>query len=500
METWKVDMNRLIKLVAERMYSDPIKAGIRELITNSLDARIGVVEIEIDYDDIKKKLKYTDSGIGIDPKSFKEIYGKIASGHKREKGARGFFGIGRMSLIAASKKGKILSYKDGKVYLWEFNKQGWKGPEILEDKDQIGHGVYLEFEGIELENLREIELWIQKTFSIPLLKDECSIHFQMQEIFPQIDNDWTVHPEVNTKNGPLNIYAKEETDGILYICQKGILVKEESYTGLSAYINQSFLDIKTDREGFVNNSKYRNFNLILKKSLAKIRPTKSFEKMEVDFIKRLMKEFKRYWFKKAKKASHVLEKIEIEFPETGKEIVTEEEPIVEDKGVQQDEVPHIDDPGYEDLKKEIEEWDNIPDSQSTIMSQEWEEKSTVSWDGKKPYPQDEKDIEGDRAGFSRAAEVEDKRVVKIKGAKPVDLGEDYPMIFFESEPFVLIFNTSHPVFKELVEKGKLGSAQLAVLFERMFEAAYLDINPTEDIEELKKRWQEVDQKLKEILK
>lgn len=491
--TWKVDMNRLIKLVAERMYSDPIKAGIRELITNGLDARKGIVEICIDYDDIQRRLRYTDSGVGIDPESFKNIYGKIASGHKRRKGSRGFFGIGRMSLIAASKKGMIMSYKDGKVYTWKFNRKGWSGPEIMDDKDEIGHGVYIHFDGIEIENLGEIERWIRKTFSVPLARHECLIRFQMGEIYTLIGGLWTEYPKIRTKNGPVELYVKEETDGTLYVCQKGILVKEESYTGLSAYVDQGFLEIKTDREGFVNNSKYRQFNSRIKKELAKIRPHKSFEKMEVDFIRRLMKEFKRYWITKAKKAEPIPEKIQIEFPETGKEIVTKEEQVPEivSEHVPDLKVPNIDDPSMEGIKKEMKIWDDVPDEPlpeaipTDIKAIEMEEKSSVSWDGQKPL---------------ETRTVEDEKIVKIRGAKPVDMGEDYPMVFFETNPFVLVFNTSHPVFKQLVEKGKLSSAQLAVLFERMFECAYTDKFPVEDPEELKKRWKEVDLKLKEIFK
>jgi len=205
-----------------------------------------------------------------------------------------------------------------------------------------------------------------------------------------------------------------------------------------------------------------------------------------------MKEFKRYWFTKARRAEPIIEKIALEFPEVGKEILTEE-PITRPlpEKIPNLGVPHTDDLGMEDLKKEIKEWDEMPDSPlsesmpSGIKPVEMEEKSSVSWDGQKPLDQ---------------TKVEDEKVVKIRGAKPVDLGEDYPMVFFETDPFVLVFNTSHPVFKQLVEKGKLSSGQLAVLFERMFECAYTDKYPIESVEELKKRWKEVDLKLKQIFK
>lgn len=493
---WKVDMNRLIELVASRMYSDPVKAGIRELITNSLDARIGKVEIWIDYDDIQNQLRYTDTGMGIDPKSFKEIYGKIASAHKRRKGSRGFFGIGRMSLIASSEKGIIMSYKDGKVYTWKFDKNGWEGPEIEEDLDQIEHGVYIQFDGLVLENLGEIEDWIRKTFSIPLLRKECTIKFQYIDLCTQIQEDYTEQKTKGLKEGLLKLYTKEEMDGTLYICQKGILVREEDYTGLTAYIDQNFLDIKTDREGFVNNEKYRHFKKVLKKELAKLRPQKSFEKMEVDFIKRLMKEFKKYWFKKIKE-NHVLEKLKIEFPKEGNEIVKKEDSVSAN-------IPDISEPEsmpelepYEPFLSEernpTKEGESFPIPETSPSYQEKIPQPEKEQEGK--YPAEPSEIEEE----SKSLQTETK-TVKIKGAKPVELGEDFPMVFFESEPFVLVFNTSHPVFKKLIEKGKLGSHELAVLFERMFECAYSDQFPTESREDLKKRWKEVDKKLREIFK
>jgi len=500
--SWQVDMNRLVELVAERMYSEPIKAGIRELITNSLDARKGQVEISINYFDDSKRLEYSDTGIGIDPESFEEIYGKIASGHKRRKGSRGFFGLGRMSLIAASKRGQILSFRNGKFYKWSFTRAGWEGPNISEDLDQIGHGIYLEFEGIEIENLAEIEDWIRRTFAIPLYKKECRILLNNGEIKTPLE-DYKESSSLKTKHGLIQFYIKEKTDGTLFICQKGIMVREEPYTGLSAYIDQSFLDIKTDREGFVNNRKYRTFRSLIKKELAHLRPVKSFEKMEVDFIKRLMKEFKKYWFKRGRKESHIMEKLEIEFPSEGHEIIEEESPeegseIEESSPTSPHDYYNEEIPQVDEEEKEIkEETDDLEMDKKIIEENQEPLSREPEVSGFEPQISS---VEEKRNNLTMTETKEETKVVRIKGAKPVDMGEDYPVIFFERDPFVLIFNTSHPVFRELIEKGELGSHELAVLFERMFECAYTDQNPMEDIEHLKERWKEVDQKLKELFK
>lgn len=479
--SWKVDIPKLISLVSLRLYSNSIKAGLRELITNSLDAKIDKVEIEINYDDINKNLYYSDNGIGIDPDSFSNVYGKIASGHKRRKGSRGFFGIGRMSLIASSREGAILSFSNGKVYTWKFNKEGWEGPEVKEDLDKIGHGIYLEFKGLDIENLGEIERWIKKTFSIPIDKGECQIRFQMVELHSIIDNNFK-ETSVNTKYGSLRFYYKEETDGTLFVCQKGILVREEPYTGLTAFIDQTFLDIKTDREGFVNNEKYRYFKKIIHKKLSKLRPIKSFEKMEIDFIKRLMKDFKRYWVKKTK-TNHVMENLKIEFPEKGKEIIEPTSQIeeLEQEGLSTEEAE------MPEIKEEI-----VGSGEIEVGKEEAQ--PLISEGARRTYEGTEEAKEGEQKI------VEEQKVVKIKGAKPVDMGEDYPAIFFERDPFILIFNTSHPLFLGFIGRQKLGRQELSLLLERMLESAYLDKKGTEDLEEIKERWKDVDSKLKKIFK
>lgn len=490
-KTWKVDVSHFIEVIADRMYSDPIRAGIRELISNSLDARLkgSPVEIFIEYQN--NSLRYIDNGLGIDPRTFKDVYGKIASGHERKTKSRGIFGIGRMSLIASSENGILVSYFKNKKYIWKFDRSGWEGPISEIDKDNIGHGVFLQFNGLKLENLDEIKNWIRKTFSIPLLKKECEITFEYDPLYCFIQDDYLEEDPINTKHGKIEIYIKEEMDGILYICQKGILVREEPFTGLTAYIDQDFLDIKTDREGFVNNEKYRYFKKILKTELAKLRPQKSFEKMEIDFVRRLMKEFKKYWTKKVTKANHIQENLEIQFPKEGEEVLPKEQPIPEIPELSPEvEVPEvsIETPKTTEFNIEIQK------SEDDLMVEEAIKEIAKLTE----TPETVETTKDEKIEEEKIKEEPEQKTVVIRGAKPVDMGEDYPIIFFEKEPFVLLFNTSHPIFKQLVEKGKLRSQELAVLFERMFECAYSDKNPSESLDSLKQRWKEVDLKLKSL--
>lgn len=207
-----------------------------------------------------------------------------------------------------------------------------------------------------------------------------------------------------------------------------------------------------------------------------------------------MREFKKYWFKKVKKANHILEKIKLEFPEKGKEIISEAPEIVPQVEVTPEEVRkeaiNVESPiGTESISDgsvSIPEKVEIGPSLDTALP-------------RMPIDHLEGELKEKKKNDFTRSKKEEERVVKIKGAKPVDLGEDYPMIFFETDPFVLVFNVSHPVFRRLVEKGKLGSSQLAVLFERMFEAMFINEDqPLVNREELKKRWAIVDSLLKKV--
>ena len=462
-EKWEVELDRLIELIAERMYTDPVKAGIRELITNSLDARKGRVEIEINYNQEEKLLQYLDTGTGIDPPSFREVYGKIASAHQRREDSRGFFGLGRMSLIAASQEGKIVSYRDGLISSWQFNREGWK--KVEERRETGREGVYIEFMGLEIENLDEIKSWIRKAFSIPLFRGECRILLNNEELTSIINLDWG-EEEIRARGGRVHLYYREEGEGQIRTCHRGIFVREEAYPGLLVYADQDFLDIKTDREGFVNNEKNRLFKQIVKRELSKLRPRESFERVEVDFVRRLMKGFRRHWLT-IDKQSPPRGSIELEFP--GEITITRSTPSKGGEGW-----------GELPLPGEREEGATGPQEESSGGGAS---EGALPSEEKIPY---QPGPPGEEGG---------KKVVSIRGAVLVELGENYPVIFFESDPFTLVFNTSHPLFKGLIERGKLGNQELALLFERMMEAAFLNENPTEGLERVKERWSTVDKRL-----
>ena len=73
MKEWKIDTDRLISLVADRMYSDQSIASLRELISNSIDAKYDDRPVDITINIEKHALHYEDNGRGIPLQEFDNV-------------------------------------------------------------------------------------------------------------------------------------------------------------------------------------------------------------------------------------------------------------------------------------------------------------------------------------------------------------------------------------------------------------------------------------------
>jgi hypothetical protein len=486
---WQVDTNRIISLLSERMYSNVFYSGIKELIVNSLDARRNnQVNIKIHLHE--DELLYRDDGVGINPKRFDQLFGTIASGHERSEDSRGMFGIGRLALLSQSSEGNVQSHHKGQLYTWRFTLNGYEGPQIT---DAEGNGIVFYFKGLKTTyNLKDVILYLTKILSLALQNKECTITINNVQLSSLITSEYKMG-SFQSSYGLVTVYYKLGREGRIYYTQKGVGVREEPYTGLTAFVDQDFLDIKTDREGFVNNKKYRIFREKLQSYLSNLRPQEAFKKMEVDFIQKLMKEFKKYW-----KIS--TEEIQVAMETSTSKIRLEFDSSLEQKAAKpktsmhkaDNKAKHVISP-KDRQKTKLEE---DPPFLEIKMSSKHESKQTKKIEIRKVEKKKPHKIKSVTAAEEESEE--EVKVVRIKGAKPMDLGEDYPIIFFEKNPFIFIFNTTHPTFQQLVESGSLSTEKLAILFERMMECSYEDLYSTEDRETLKARWAEVDKHLKKL--
>ena len=473
------------------MYTDQSLAGIRELIANSLDARDGVVNITMKLGD--HSICYADDGLGID--DFANTYGIIGSGAKEESYSIGMFGIGRLALISRLKsKGIVQSQRKGdSILTWEVDRNGWSLVETPFDPPFKSSGFYLWFRELDLEiDADKIREDIERIFSIPLYEGLCTITINDIGLRSKLDETY----RKKKKRYPYTIYYRDKQDGRIHYCHRGIEIKSEAFTGLDAWVDEEDLDIKTDREGYVNNVHYHRYLRNVRNTLRKLRPSSTLKKLEIEFMERVMAKF-RVFLKTVKKdlPAYIPEEVKV---------------IGKDEPVDFPDLPEYLDFGTkpeltEDLQSIAGQRDELyfaveEPSISTLIGDQWVETNH----GQLEITEEAPDIPGIESMIGSkisdgVAEVEKNKPKPrpLRGARAVDLGTEYPMMFFDKEPFVLVFNNSHPVMKEMIETETLDNRAMAVLYERMLECFYLQNNNS--LEEIKERWTEIDNHLQEML-
>ncbi|MBR1718732.1 MAG: ATP-binding protein [Bacilli bacterium] len=100
-------MNYIVELLSSNLYNEPMQSFLRESISNAIDANIEnntqqnpiIINLSAKGDYIE----ISDSGIGINPQRFKDIYLQLGSSTKRADNQQiGGFGLGRLSALACS--------------------------------------------------------------------------------------------------------------------------------------------------------------------------------------------------------------------------------------------------------------------------------------------------------------------------------------------------------------------------------------------------------------
>jgi len=491
MKKWDVDINRLITVLSDRMYTDQALAGIRELISNSIDAKWPDKPVNIRAFADGNSIVYMDDGQGI--QNFEDTYGVIGSGAREDDPhSIGMFGIGRLSLISKLKEpGTIITRHRGRFTSWVVARSGYE--EIHRASDTIAEmelkhphyyrGFYLSFQDLDLfiDGVQIVED-INRIFSLPLLEGLCNITINDQELS-------TLLPENYQKRNYSNadVYYVEKQDGKIHYCHRGIEIRSEDFTGLEAWVTEDYLDIKTDREGYVNNGKYQRFLKQTKGYLRLLRPERTLHKLEVDFIDNVMNRFRVFMKKSRKTATSPII------------ILPKDIPVVPSSILQfNDHCRAAEEDSYHEVKKEpsvdgietktdgqqvyVDEYLEVgvpPDTQTPTDSSLVDVKHTMpeSLDKEEPSPKRERII--------------------VRGTRAVDLKSSYPMIFFEVEPFTFIFNTTHPVLKDMISIESMEPRVISVIFERMLECFYL--KGSESLEETKARWTNVDNSLQDFL-
>lgn len=514
MKKWSVDIDRLVTVLSDRMYSNQALAGLRELISNSIDAKWDnrPVDITIWLDE---GIVYRDNGKGIH--DFEGTYGIIGSGVKSGTQSIGMFGIGRLSLISKltdSSDGVIITRNSGEFTSWHVNRSGYEmihnaysKIKDLEKNKVLSQntGFYLDFDKLDLDIDPGMLIQdISKIFSLPLLEKQCNITINYQQL------DGLIPTNYQKRNySDIDIYYTKRQDGKIHYCHRGILIREEDYSGLDAWVTENYLDIKTDREGYVNNGKYQRHLKRVKAYLHKLRPKRTLQKLEVDFINGVMGRFRIFMKKSGSGSGPIIiipkkipivsgfdlidSNVSISSPNSeslGVEKETSIDPTVEGNASSNsmDEYHKVKEPpvgvtptGGQGVRDSVIDGVNIPGPKTIEEAPDTPETERL--------PDQSKGL---------AAKVLPKRErIIVSGTRAVDLKDDYPMIFFEVNPFTFIFNTTHPILKDMIEVETIEPKVLSVIFERMLECFYL--KDSDRLEEVKTRWTEVDTSLSDFL-
>jgi len=498
---WDVNLENLVTLLADRMYSDQALAGIRELISNSIDAKWPNVPVNVAILVDKRSITYQDNGRGI--QDFDTTYGVIGSADKTlDPTSIGMFGIGRLSLISRLiGHGRITTRTGGYLQSYIISRRGWSkgtGVGLLVKRMEVhDYGFWLDFPQLDLDIDKDaIRDRLNQIFAIPLLEKQCTINYNGDFIYTPIPFDHKI-----TTIGNAKVYYVEKEDGCIHYCHQGIEVKTEDFTGIEAWVNETELDIKTDREGYVNNAKYQSFLPTIRSGLRQLRPKQTMKKLELDFITKVMSKFRGHLRKRTPTSSEPIiqipQKLDIGFqfpkekdtPNFRARLLPKEEHEIETKagnGSIVNSLTKI----HETLPFEIGEEEQESHGEiETIGAQGIVETPD--------FPETKEQTSNETRNVDIVHDTKPRQRITVKGARAVDLKTDYPMLFFEKEPFTFVFNTTHPILKSLIETEKIDNKTLGVIFERMLECFHLE--DQEDIEEIKGRWTRVDESLQDFL-
>jgi Histidine kinase-, DNA gyrase B-, and HSP90-like ATPase len=131
---------KIVRLLAQSLYSQPWKSCVREILTNAIDANIdaGKADRPIEINLSSDMLEITDCGNGMSPQLVEEVLAVLGATTKDGDNLRhGGFGIGILSLFAAASQAQLDTISEGICYryLLAMDDRGVPGP-ILIDKWQ----------------------------------------------------------------------------------------------------------------------------------------------------------------------------------------------------------------------------------------------------------------------------------------------------------------------------------------------------------------------------
>lgn len=169
----------IFSILTESVYSMPRMAGIREIISNALDANTRTnseVPIKIKTPSaLDPVFSVRDFGPGLTSDEIRDLYTSLGSSSKKEiENEIGFFGIGALSPLAYVEQFTVKSYKNGTVTLYS----------IFGGEDGVPQVAAINSEKTDQHNGLEVSYSIKREEITPFCEDiKYSLAFIKPELF-----------------------------------------------------------------------------------------------------------------------------------------------------------------------------------------------------------------------------------------------------------------------------------------------------------------------------
>lgn len=165
------------KLIMDKLYTNPLRATIREIISNAIDANREAEsenKIDITLPGIESCLWIRDYGIGINPERMQKYYTKVFTSSKREDNTGiGSYGIGRLSCLSLAEQYPLITRVNGAKYHYAVYLNEFGIPDIsllLQEKTEEANGTSV---GIPTTDIDKVKEYLVETLAFTDVNVNC---------------------------------------------------------------------------------------------------------------------------------------------------------------------------------------------------------------------------------------------------------------------------------------------------------------------------------------
>lgn len=220
------------QLIMDKLYTNPLRATIREIIANAIDANREAGRenfLSIQMPGLEPTLWITDYGFGISPQRMKEVYTKVFTSTKRNNNRDiGCYGIGRLSCLSLAQQYPLVTRVDGVEYHYAIylNEEGIPDSSLLhkEETDSpngTSVGIPTSYSEKLVKYLLESLVFTDASVDCPEIKKDLEI--ERNKIFLEGEG-WTLKDDISSR---INARLVVVVGGVPYSLPIGMAISLE---------------------------------------------------------------------------------------------------------------------------------------------------------------------------------------------------------------------------------------------------------------------------------